>query len=125
MKGLPFASGHPLSIPIVLDCLPAPVPAVIPSAIDPPTGERDVVRGAILVHSQPVHYQPGAPGDGLLGLSRVDGRRDGSRFLIIPELERPRGGTGSSEVPRPQPGHYHRDPRQPPGARAERSGSER
>ncbi len=77
----------PLSIPNVR---PAPVPAVIPSAVDPPTGEQAVTRGATLVHSQPLTAQPGASGDGLLGLSRVDGRRDDSRFLIIPESERPR-----------------------------------
>ena len=75
--------------------LPTLVPAVIPSAVDPPTGERAVARGATLVHGQPVAAQPGASGDGLLGLSRVDGRRDGRpRFVIIPEPERPRRRRG-------------------------------
>ena len=106
---------------------PREVLAVIPSAVDPPSGERTGTRGATVKPDVTRAAQPGAPGAGLLGFARVDGRRDDSPLLNH------HPGVGApppearvlSEVPRPQPGHYHLDPRQPPGARAERSGSER
>ena len=37
--------------PVVLGHPPTPVPVVIPSAVDPPTGERAVASGATLVPS--------------------------------------------------------------------------
>jgi hypothetical protein len=105
--------------------LPTLVPAVIPSAVDPPTGERAVARGATLVHGQPVTAQPGASGDGLLGSPRVDGRRDDSSLLDHPGVGAPPPEAWVPVKLHVHSRHYHLDPRQPPGARAERSGSER
>jgi len=83
---------------------PREVLAVIPSAVDPPSGERTGTRGATVKPDVTRAAQPGAPGAGLLGFARVDGRRDDSPLLNHhPGVGAPPPeARGSGEAPRPQ-----------------------
>ncbi|MCA1600598.1 MAG: hypothetical protein LC776_02775, partial [Acidobacteria bacterium] len=62
--------------------------AIIPSAVDPPSGERTGTWGATVKPDVTRAAQPGAPGAGLLGFARVDGRQDDSPQFDHPEPER-------------------------------------
>ncbi len=102
LGGLAGGIANEVGLELTSRAYPTPVPAAIPSAVDPPTGERAVAWDATVVHSQPVIPQPGVPGDGLLGLSRVDGRRDSSPPFDHPGARAPRPeARGFGEAPRP------------------------
>src|SRR5688500_4933276 len=60
-------------------------PRPVPSAVDPPFGERAGARGATLVRTVRFRLDAGAPGGGLLGLpgSMVGGTPPASERLIF------------------------------------------